>query len=97
MNRHRQAVGRHEDSKRVNILRTTASSGQSNHSQGLEAIGSRLGRRRTEGSWAVGDDRLCFTWAQNFRKCWPCTRPFERGETVRIRSDRGNDVQVMLN
>jgi hypothetical protein len=65
--------------------------------RGDGSVTAAFGQRRTEGSWAVGDDRLCFTWAQNFRECWPYTRPFVRGEIVRIRSDRGNEVQVTLN
>ncbi len=60
-------------------------------------VSALFGDRRTLGTWAVGDERLCFTWAQNFRECWPYERPFVRGETVQIRSDRGNEVQVTLN
>ena len=59
-------------------------------------VTAAFGERRTQGGWAVRNDRLCFTWG-NFRECWPYTRPFVRGETVRIRSDRGNDVRVTLN
>ena len=65
--------------------------------RGDGSVTAAFGERRTQGSWAVGDDLLCFTWAQNFRECWPYTRPFERGQTQRIRSDRGNEVQVTLN
>jgi hypothetical protein len=65
--------------------------------RGDGSVTAAFGERRTQGSWRVGDDRLCFTWAQNFRECWPYTRPFVRGETMRIRSDRGNEIRVTLN
>ena len=59
-------------------------------------VTARFGERRTQGRWAMERRRLCFMWG-SFRECWPYRRPFERGETVRIRSDRGNNVQVTLN
>ena len=60
-------------------------------------VTARFGERRTQGRWAVERRRLCFTWARGFRECWPYRRPFVRGETVRLRSDRGNQVRVTLN
>jgi hypothetical protein len=57
---------------------------------------ARFGERETEGRWALEDRRLCFTWAGNFRECWPREAPFRRGRTVTITSDRGNVVQVTM-
>lgn len=52
--------------------------------------------RETEGHWALERRRLCFTWAGNFRECWPYRDRFERGRTRTITSDRGNVVRVTL-
>jgi hypothetical protein len=52
--------------------------------------------RETEGRWALERRRLCFTWAGNFRECWPYRTRFERGRTRTITSDRGNVVRVTL-
>jgi hypothetical protein len=57
---------------------------------------AHFGERETRGAWALEDGRLCFTWAQNFRECWPHTAPFRVGRTETVRSDRGNVVQVTL-
>ena len=80
-------------------LTVQAASGQTTtlsfHNEGR--VTALFGTRRTEGSWTADPEQLCFTWAQNFRECWPYDRPFERGETVSLRSDRGNEVRVTLN
>ena len=59
-------------------------------------VRSTFGRRTATGRWRISKGWLCFLWAQNFRECWPYTRPFERGREVTIRSDRGNRVRVTL-
>jgi hypothetical protein len=57
---------------------------------------ARFGEQETRGEWSLDARQLCFTWARNFRECWPYTAPFRRGRTTTIRSDRGNVVQVTL-
>ena len=57
---------------------------------------AHFGERQTLGTWTLGGGKLCFTWAQNFRECWPHSAPFRRGRTVTVTSDRGNVVQVTL-
>jgi hypothetical protein len=57
---------------------------------------ARFGERETRGGWNFGDGRLCFTWAGNYRECWPHVRPFRTGRTETVTSDRGNVVQVTL-
>jgi hypothetical protein len=57
---------------------------------------ARFGERETRGRWALERDGLCFTWAGNFRECWPHDRAFRTGRTETVRSDRGNTVQVTL-
>lgn len=52
--------------------------------------------KSTQGRWETEESRLCFIWAGNFRECWPYTRPFRRGDTVSITSDRGNVVRATL-
>ena len=59
-------------------------------------VEARFGRQRTQGRWALARRQLCFTWARNYRECWPYRAPFQRGRTVPIRSDRGNQVRVTL-
>lgn len=59
-------------------------------------VEARFGERRTEGRWELGGGRLCFTWARDFRECWPHTEPFRVGRTETIRSDRGNVVRVTM-
>jgi hypothetical protein len=60
------------------------------------AVFARFNERETEGRWSLGDRQLCFTWARNFRECWPYAQRFREGRTVSIRSDRGNQVQVTM-
>lgn len=60
------------------------------------AVTARFGERETEGRWSLEDRQICFTWARNFRECWPYTQRFREGRTVSIRSDRGNVVQVTM-
>jgi hypothetical protein len=57
---------------------------------------ARFGEQETRGEWSLEPRQLCFTWARNFRECWPYTEPFRRGRTTTIRSDRGNVVQVTM-
>lgn len=57
---------------------------------------AKFGRQETRGTWDLERRRLCFTWAGNFRECWPYDRPFKRGRTVDITSSRGNEVEVTL-
>jgi hypothetical protein len=52
------------------------------------------GERSFTGRWTADDDGLCFRWTETFVECWPYARPFVRGETVTITSDRGNVVRV---
>ena len=52
--------------------------------------------RETEGRWSLESRQLCFTWARNFRECWPYTQRFREDRTVSIRSDRGNQIQVTM-
>ena len=59
-------------------------------------VRSTFGRRSVTGRWRITNGWLCFLWAQNFRECSPYRRPFERGQTVNIRSERGSQVRVTL-
>ena len=60
------------------------------------AVEARFDGRETKGRWSLERRRLCFTWAGNFRECWPYRRPFVRGKPTKITSDRGNAVTVTL-
>lgn len=57
---------------------------------------ARFNERETQGRWSLEPTQLCFTWARNFRECWPYTERFREDRTVSIRSDRGNTVQVTM-
>ncbi len=59
-------------------------------------VTARFDGTRTEGRWHLERRQLCFTWARDFRECWPYTERFRRGRTVTITSDRGNVVRVTL-
>ena len=59
-------------------------------------VEARFDGRETKGRWSLERRRLCFTWAGNFRECWPYRRPFARGRTTTLTSDRGNVVKVTL-
>ena len=59
-------------------------------------VTAEFGGNSTTGSWVAAANQLCFSWAGRSRDCWPYTRPFERGETVTVTSDRGNVVRVTL-
>jgi hypothetical protein len=59
-------------------------------------VTARFGERETQGRWSLERRQLCFTWARDFRECWPYARRFRAGRTVTIRSDRGNIVQVTM-
>ena len=59
-------------------------------------VTARFGDQRTQGRWSLDRRRLCFTWARNFRECWPYAQRFREDRTVTIRSDRGNVVRVTL-
>ena len=59
-------------------------------------VRAAFGGRSVDGSWAVANARLCFSWAGTSRECWPYTAPFIRGEARTITSDRGNVVRVTL-
>ena len=50
--------------------------------------------RSVTGRWQVEDRRLCFYWRGAPRECWPYRRPFERGRTRSVTSDRGNELRV---
>lgn len=60
------------------------------------SVRSVFGKREASGRWSVSKKRLCFTWAGDFRECWPYAAPLQPGQTRAIRSDRGNDVKVTL-
>ena len=32
---------------------------------------ARFGEQETRGTWAIEPRQLCFTWARNYRECWP--------------------------
>lgn len=59
-------------------------------------VTARFNERESEGRWSLGNRQLCFTWARDFRECWPYAMRFREGRTVSIRSDRGNVVQVTM-
>ena len=59
-------------------------------------VTAEFGDNSTTGSWVAAGNQLCFSWAGRSRDCWPYDRPFERGETVTVTSDRGNVVRVTL-
>ena len=52
--------------------------------------------RSIDGRWQVTDRRLCFFWSGAPRECWPYSRPFERGRTRTVTSDRGNVLRVTM-
>jgi len=60
------------------------------------SVRSVFGNREAMGRWAVRRKQLCFTWAGNFRECWPYAIPLQPGQTRTITSDRGNAVKVTL-
>ena len=59
-------------------------------------VTAAFGTSQIQGSWQLTDGQLCFLWAGAPRECWPYARPFQRGETVPITSDRGNKVRVTM-
>ena len=59
-------------------------------------VRARFGSREVSGQWHATGDRLCFAWTGAPRECWPYSRPFPRGETISLTSDRGNAVRVTL-
>lgn len=59
-------------------------------------VTAEFGDKSTTGSWVATGQQLCFSWAGRSRDCWPYERPFRRGETVTVTSDRGNLVRVTL-
>jgi hypothetical protein len=79
-------------------VRVEASNGQVTnlafHRDG--GVVARFEGRETRGRWALERGRLCFTWARDFRECWPHNRAFRPGRTEEVRSDRGNRVRVTL-
>ena len=79
-------------------IRVEAANGQTSqlHFRRNGTVEARFGERATQGRWALERRKLCFTWAQNFRECWPYKAPFQRGRTVSITSDRGNVVKATL-
>lgn len=58
-------------------------------------VTASFGGRELTGRWDVQPRKLCFTWGA-VRDCWPYATHFRRGETVSLKSDRGNVVQVTL-
>lgn len=79
-------------------LRVETAQGQVSHLRARDdgSVIARFGERETSGRWSIERRRLCFTWAQNWRECWPYQEPFRRGRTVALTSDRGNKVRVTL-
>jgi hypothetical protein len=59
-------------------------------------VEARFSGKTTAGRWSFDDGNLCYTWAGNYRECWPHTAPFVPGRTETVRSDRGNIVKVTL-
>ena len=59
-------------------------------------VQATFGTRTTQGRWRLEGGDLCFTWAADFRECWPYDRPFRQGRTTSLTSSRGNDVKVTL-
>lgn len=58
------------------------------------AVEAEFGQQKARGSWVVADGKLCFSWGNTSRECWPYSAPFQRGQTVTLTSDRGNVVRV---
>ena len=58
------------------------------------SVQAEFGQQRVQGSWVVADRKLCFSWGNTSRECWPYSAPFQRGQTVTLTSDRGNVVRV---
>ena len=79
-------------------MQVTAANGQVStlNFDGGGGVRASFGGRDVSGRWAMEKQRLCFTWAGNFRECWPYATPLRRGETRAITSDRGNVVKVRL-
>lgn len=48
------------------------------------------------GRWFVAQQELCFDWPERPRECWPYTSPAQPGETVRSRSDQGQEIRTTL-
>jgi hypothetical protein len=59
-------------------------------------VRAQFGTQQMEGRWNLQRGQLCFTWAGNYRECWPYARPFRVGRTVPLTSDRGNAIRVTL-
>jgi hypothetical protein len=59
-------------------------------------VQATFGTRSTQGRWRLEGDDLCFTWAGDFRECWPYEAPFRQGRTTSLTSSRGNVVRVTL-
>lgn len=59
-------------------------------------VQATFGTRSTEGRWRMEGDDLCFTWAGDFRECWPHKAAFREGRTTTLTSSRGNVVKVTL-
>lgn len=50
-----------------------------------------------EGRWWVSNNELCLRWKGASRQeCWPYASALQPGETVTLRSDRGNTARVTL-
>lgn len=79
-------------------MQVTAANGQVStlRFDGDGAVRASFGGRDVQGRWAMEGQKLCFTWAGNFRECWPYADPLRRGETRTITSDRGNRVKVTV-
>lgn len=52
--------------------------------------------RTLNGRWQVSSRRLCFSWPNARRECWPYREPFVRGRARTLTSDRGNVVRVTM-
>lgn len=59
-------------------------------------VRATFGTRTAEGRWRLDGEGLCFTWAGDFRECWPYEAPFREGRTTSLTSSRGNVVRVTL-
>jgi len=50
-----------------------------------------------EGRWWVSNNQLCLRWQGATRnECWPYASALQPGQTVSLRSDRGNNARITL-
>ena len=50
----------------------------------------------TDGSWAVEEGQLCLSFLVRGRECFPYQTTLAKGQTVDVRSDRGQTVRITM-